>query len=291
LKTVIIGANGQLGSDLMKVFGRSATPLSHQDIEVSSYESCHKLKELEPDVIVNTAAYHKTDECEDNPEKTYAVNAIGAMNVARISEEIGCLNVYISTDYVFDGMKNKGSSYFEHDIPNPINVYGISKLAGEYATKNYCSRYYIGRVSSLFGEAGASGKGGNFVETMIKKSKELDKLTVVNDIMMSPTFTLDAAKKIKIIVEKGFEYGTYHLSNKGACTWFDFTKKIFEILGIDIQVEPVSSSNFPTKAKRPINSSLASEFDLDLENRGWEEALKEYLMIKGHLKLNSVQKH
>jgi dTDP-4-dehydrorhamnose reductase len=265
---------------LVRVFGSSAVPLTHQDIEVASLDSCLKLKEVKPEVIINCAAYHKTDECEDNPEKTFAVNTIGAFNVAKVASEIGALNVYISTDYVFDGKKE--GPYYEDDQPNPINIYGVSKFAGEVVTKNYSGRYYIARVSSLFGVAGASGKGGNFVETMITKSSEVDKLKVVNDIVMSPTFTLDAAKKIKALVEMNATNGIYHLANEGACTWYDFACTIFEILDIDVEVEPISSKEFPSKAKRPENSSLASKNKL--ENRSWKEALEEYLQLKGHLK-------
>lgn len=275
----IIGANGQLGSDLIRVFGDSAIGLTHKDIEVAEFDSCLKLKNYKPEVIINTAAYHKTDECEGNPENTLSVNTVGAMNIAKVANDINALNVYISTDYVFDG--DKGSPYYEDDCPNPINVYGISKLAGEAMTKNYCDNYYIARVSSLFGVAGASGKGGNFAETMISKSQELDKLKVVNDIFMSPTFTLDAAKKIKSLIDKKAYSGVYHLSNEGSCTWYDFTKAIFEILGWDVEIEPVSANVFPSKAKRPSNSSLATKSNI--ENKSWKEALKEYLELKGHL--------
>ena len=176
MKVVVIGATGQLGSDLVKVF-EDVIPLTHRDIEVTDLSSCEILKELKPDVVINTAAYHKTDECEENPEKSFLVNSVGARNIALICKEIGAIDVYISTDYVFDG--SKGESYTEEDVPDPINVYGVSKYAGEILTRNICDRYYIVRVASLFGIAGASGKGGNFVETMIKKGKSGDELYVI----------------------------------------------------------------------------------------------------------------
>ena len=168
MKVAVIGASGQLGSDLVKVF-EDVIPLTHKDIEVTDLSSCEILKELKPDVVINTAAYHKTDECEENPEKAFLVNSVGARNVALICKEIGAIDVFISTDYVFDGSKKE--PYTEEDVPNPINVYGVSKYAGEILTRYICGKYYIIRVASLFGVAGARGKGGSFVETMIKKAK------------------------------------------------------------------------------------------------------------------------
>ncbi len=279
MKVAIIGASGQLGSDLVKVFGDfELYPLTHDDIEVSDRNSVEKsLKKIMPDVVINTAAFHKTDACEDMPEKAFLVNAIGAKNVAEVCKEIKAINIYISTDYVFDG--NKDKPYVESDAPNPINAYGLSKYAGELFTKNYCDRYYIVRVASLFGVAGASGKGGNFVETMIKKAKNNEKIRVVDDIVMSPTYTKDAALAIKDLLNKPF--GIYHVTNSGYCSWFEFAKKIFEILSLEVDLKPIKSHELNMKAKRPKNSALKSEKGIRL--RSWEEALKDYLKEKGHL--------
>jgi dTDP-4-dehydrorhamnose reductase len=167
-ESCVIGI-GQLGSDLIKVFD-DVIPLTHKDIEVTDFSSCGILKDVRPDVIINTAADHKTDECEDNPEKSLHVNAIGARNIAKIANDINAINIFISTDYVFDGLKNE--PYTENDVPNPINAYGISKYTGELFTKYISKKYYVIRVSSLFGVAGASGKGGNFVETMIQERSQ-----------------------------------------------------------------------------------------------------------------------
>ncbi len=148
------------------------------------------LKEHRPDVVINTAAFHKTDQCEEEPLKTFSVNALGARNIAMITKEIDATTVYISTDYVFDGSKKE--PYTEEDIPAPINTYGISKLAAEHFTKQN-PKHYIMRIASVFGKAGASGKGGNFVETMIAKAKKNESLTIIDDMWMSPTYTIDAA--------------------------------------------------------------------------------------------------
>lgn len=282
MRIAVIGASGQLGSDLVKVFD-DIIPLTHKDIEVTNLASCEILKELKPDVVINTAAYHKTDECEENPEKTFLVNSVGARNVALVCKEIGAIDMYISTDYVFDGSKEE--PYTEDDIPDPINVYGVSKYAGEILTKYICDKHYIIRVSSLFGVAGASGKGGNFVETMIKKSKSRDKLNVVNDITMSPTYTKDAAIAIKEIIFNKLPYGIYHVTNDGSCTWYEFAKAIFKIAGINAKLNPITSDKFLTKAKRPKNSALSIEKikSYGINMRHWKDALRDYLKERGHI--------
>ncbi len=282
MKVAVIGASGQLGSDLVKVF-EDVIPLTHKDIEVTDLSSCEILKELKPDVVINTAAYHKTDECEENPEKTFLVNSVGARNVALVCKEIDAIDVYISTDYVFDGAKKE--PYTEDDTSNPINVYGVSKYAGEILTRYICDKHYIIRVSSLFGVAGASGKGGNFIETMIKKAKAGNELNVVNDITMSPTYTKDAAVVIKEIIYNKLPYGIYHVTNDGFCTWYEFAKAIFEITGIDAKLNPITSDKYPTKAKRPKNSALSIEKikSYGMNMRNWKEALRDYLKEKGHI--------
>jgi dTDP-4-dehydrorhamnose reductase len=282
MKVAVIGSTGQLGSDLVKVF-EDVIPLTHKDIEVTDLSSCETLKELKPDVVINTAAYHKTDECEENVEKTFLVNSVGARNVALICREIDAIYIYISTDYVFDGAKDE--PYTENDMPNPINVYGVSKYAGEILTRYICDKYYIIRLSSLFGVAGASGKGGNFVETIIKKADAGDELNVVNDIRMSPTYTKDAAAAIKKIIYNKLPYGIYHVTNDGYCTWYEFAKAIFEITGIDAKLNPTTSDKYPTKARRPKNSALSIS---KIKSYGinmiyWKDALKNYLKEKGHI--------
>lgn len=282
MKVAVIGARGQLGSDLIKEFKSDAVPLTHEDIEVSDITSCEGLREINPDVIVNTAAFHKTDECEDQPEKTFAVNTVGAKNIASIAGSIDAYTVYISTDYVFDG--EKGSPYVETDYPNPINTYGISKTAGEFYTK-ITEKHYIIRASSLFGVAGASGKGGNFIETMIKKAKNGDEIKVVDDMIMSPTYTKDAAKTIKSILERNLPYGTYHVTNSSSCSWHEFAKAIFDNLELEANLSPIKTASLNVKAKRPIFSALTSA---KLEKNGlkmkdWRSALRDYLEEKGHL--------
>jgi dTDP-4-dehydrorhamnose reductase len=282
MKIVIIGSTGQLGQDLMKTLraDHEVTGLTHQDIEVTDYTSVQTLKEQKPSVIINTAAFHKTDQCEDEPLKTFFVNAIGPKNVAAISKEINAINVFISTDYLFSGSKNE--PYTEDDTPDPINTYGISKLAGELFTKQH-PRHYIFRVASLFGVAGASGKGGNFVETMITKAKKNEPIIVVDDMWMSPTYTKDAAETIKKILDLTLPFGTYHLTNQGQCTWFQFAQEIFKLTGLTPDLKRIKTSQIQTKAKRPLFSALKSIKLHNLEMRSWKEALYSYLVEKRHI--------
>jgi dTDP-4-dehydrorhamnose reductase len=283
MKVAIIGSKGQLGSDLVKAFqSENVIPLTHEDVEVADYNSCEKIKGFNPDAVINTAAFHKTDACEDDPSKTFSVNAVGSKNVAHICGEIGAVYVFISTDYVFDG--DKGKPYTERDPPNPINTYGISKVAGEQYAK-LAEKYYIARLSSLFGVAGASGKGGNFVETMIQKAKNKEEIKVVNDMFMSPTYTKDAAEMIKKILEKELPHGIYHITNKGFCSWYEFAREIFGMLNLNANLKPIKTEDLTLKAKRPIFSALESEKlgKYKLEMRDWRGALKDYLKEKGHL--------
>jgi dTDP-4-dehydrorhamnose reductase len=284
MKIVVIGSTGQLGTDLMKVLKNEheTVGLTHQDIEVTDYTSCQILKKHHPDVIINTAAFHKTDQCEEEPLKTFAVNAIGAKNIVTISKEIEATTIFISTDYVFDGSKTK--PYTEDDIPNPINTYGISKLAGELFTKQN-PKHYIIRVASLFGVAGASGKGGNFIETMIAKAKKNELISVVDDMWMSPTYTKDAATTIKKIVEAKLPFGTYHATNQGYCTWFQFAQEIFKITNLNPTLTPIKTNQLQMKARRPKFSALKSVKlpKYGIKMKSWKEALYDYLIEKGHI--------
>lgn len=286
MKVAVIGANGQLGTDLVEVFKDSpfeVIPLTHKDLDVTILDTLGILKELKPDVIINTAAYVRVDDSELYPEKAFQVNAIGALNVARVASEIDAVNVYISTDYVFDG--TKGEPYTEEDTPNPINVYGLSKYAGEIFTRNYSKKYYIVRVASLYGKAGARGKGGNFVDFMIQKARNGEEIRVVDDMFMSPTYTKDVARTLKKFLELKPEFGVYHMVNEGFCSWYEFAKAIFKVLEWNVKVKPIKSSELKRLAKRPGFSALRNRKlkELNLKMRPWREALKDYLRERGYL--------
>jgi dTDP-4-dehydrorhamnose reductase len=288
MKIAVIGSTGQLGTDLVKTFknGHEVVGLAHRDIEVTDYDSCLILKEHLQDIVINTAAFHKTDKCEEETLKTFNVNAIGARNVATVSREMGAIVVFISTDYVFDGSKSK--PYTEDDVPSPINTYGISKLAGEYFTRQN-PKHYVVRIASLFGAAGASGKGGNFVETMITKARNGEHISVIDDMWMSPTYTKDASLALKKIVESKLPYGTYHATNTGYCSWYQFAEAIFQLSGLNPVLTPLKTEQPNVEAKRPRFSALKSTklSRFGIEMRGWKEALRAYLAEKGHIQTGS----
>lgn len=286
MRLAVLGASGQLGTDMVRVLRAAeryeVVPLSHEDIECSSAESVEAvLSSVHPDVVINCAAFVRVDECEERPDEAFRVNAVGAFNVARSAERVGARCIYVSTDYVFDG--RKGEPYTEHDVPCPVNVYGASKLAGEYLVQQSCTDWMIARVASLFGKSGARGKGGTFVETVLRKARAGETLQVVADTRMSPTYTVDAAHVLECLIASGAR-GVFHAANKGSCTWYEFACKAIDLAGIDARVEPISVSEYPARARRPVNSALWSDRLGGVVGevpRPWEQALKAYLLEKG----------
>ena len=285
LKVALIGANGQLGSDINSHFSQcdhyQLTALTRSDIDIRRADIVDQvLTHQKFDVVINSAAYVRVDDCEQEVDTAFNVNAIGALNVARTCRDIGALCVYISTDYVFHG--DHPHPYTETDIPNPINIYGTSKLTGEYLVQQTTARSLILRISSVFGKAGASGKGGNFVETMIKKAKAGDPLKVVNDIFMSPTYTYDAARLIDALLQEGTT-GIIHGANSGSCSWHEFASQVLSLAQIHHPIESIPASAFPTKATRPMNSALVSDCLTDITTfkiRPWQEALAAYIQAR-----------
>ncbi|MDI6704484.1 MAG: dTDP-4-dehydrorhamnose reductase [bacterium] len=272
MKIMIIGANGQLGTDLAKVFkDEELILLTHQDIEITSLSKVMKVvKNYSPEVIINTAAYHNLSQCEENPEMAFEVNALGVRKLAKVCDAESIELVHISTDYVFDG--NKKVPYVESDCPNPLNTYGISKLAGEFFAK-WVKNHYIVRVAGLFGTTGCRAKGGmNFVETMLKLTKTREEIEVTSNVFCSPTYTVDAAMKIKELITGNFEPGIYHVTNRGECSWYEFAKEIFDQAGLSIKVLPKEEIS---TIRRPEYSVLASE--KIQQPRDWKEALGDYL--------------
>ena len=281
---VVIGADGQLGTDLIKQ-DKKIVPLIISDIDITDIEqSRYVLGKIRPEVVINTAAYNRVDDCEDEPDPAFAINAIAVSKLALVCKEIKSSLVHISTDYVFSGDSSK--PYCEEDAPHPKSIYGISKLAGEYALRYILDQYYIIRTSGLFGAAGCLGKGGsNFIEAVIKRAKSGAPVQVVNDEIVSPTYTYDLAKKIlEILAYKN--YGIYHVVNEGCCSWHDFAKKIFDFLQIDVGLLPVSGEQFKSKARRPKYSVLEKTKlkELGLDNlRTWDQALQAYLKEKRYI--------
>ena len=288
MKVAVIGANGQLGTDLCKVLKPSdLIPLTHKDIEITDMQSVKQVfSRYKPDIIINTAAYVRVDDCETDQNKAFSVNALGARNVAVVAQQLGAKLFHFSTDYVFGGESEPRSiPYTEFDTPVPVSVYGKSKLAGENFVRHLCTRYFIIRSSGLFGIAGASGKDGNFVETMIKLARERDELRVVNDQLCSPTYTSDLASKIVELMGTEY-YGIFHITNKGSCSWYEFTKEILRQAGLNTPVIPISSEQYIQKARRP-GYSVLDNYHLRLlgldDMPTWQEALNNYMIKKRHI--------
>jgi dTDP-4-dehydrorhamnose reductase len=283
MRVLITGANGQLGTDLLPALGGlEVIPLAHADLEITDISSVKAVfRKNKPDVIINTAAYVRVDDCEDNPDKAFQVNALGARNVAVAAQELGAKLVHISTDYVFGGGNGSiNTPYTEFDEPAPLNVYGKSKLAGEDFVQHLCLKYFIIRGSGLFGVAGSSGKGGNFVETMLRLGKERPEIRVVNDQIFSPTYTKDLARKIVQLISTDY-YGIFHIVGSGSCSWHEFASEIIKLAGLKTRVIPITSDQYPQKAKRP-HFSVLDNYHLKLLGMNdlpiWQEALAGYLI-------------
>lgn len=288
MRIIVIGANGQLGSDLCREL-RSAdlVPLTHAQMEITDMQSVKELfSKHRPGMVINTAAFHRVDDCETDPDRGFQVNALGARNVAVAAQELGARLVYISTDYIFGGEAGPRSvPYAEFDNPVPPNRYGQSKLMGESLVRHLCSRHFIVRSSGLFGVAGSSGKGGNFIETMLRLGRERSELRVVNDQVFSPTYTRDLARKLAQLINTEY-YGIFHITNRGTCSWYEFAREILRLAGSKAQVIPITSEQYPQKARRPPFSVL-DNYHLRLlgmdDMRPWQEALKDYMVSKGHI--------
>jgi dTDP-4-dehydrorhamnose reductase len=281
MKVLLIGANGQLGSDLsIALKGYDLTALTDKDIDIASAESVSaSFRKCKPGIVINTAAYVRVDDCEDNVDLSFKVNALGARNVAVAAQEAGAAIVHLSTDYVFGGDETRSVPYTEFDQPAPVSIYGASKLAGEKYVQHLCNKYFIVRTSALFGIAGSMGKGGNFVETMINLAQEKDELRVVNDQVFSPTYAKDLAAKI-VQLMKTRHYGIFHITNRGVCSWYDFTCEIVTLSGAKARVVPICSKEYPQRARRPAYSVLGNYhlklLDMD-DMRHWREALVDYM--------------
>ncbi|MGV8120899.1 MAG: dTDP-4-dehydrorhamnose reductase [Candidatus Xenobiia bacterium LiM19] len=286
MRIALIGKNGQLAHDLIRVFkDEEMILLSHDDIAVENRDhTIGLIQGLRPDLVINTAAFHKVDLCEDERQQTFDVNCAGAVNAAVASARVGASYVFYSTDYVFGAQTDRVNPYREDEPPGPVNVYGWSKLAGEIGVKNICTRYFIIRSTGLYGSK-VSGKGHNFPGLMLKLGQERDEVKVVDDQRLTPTCTFDLAQKTAELV-KTDHYGLYHMTNAGDCTWYEFTRELFSLRKIKTRLVPVDSAAFPTKAQRPAYSVLDNKHLRDIgitDMRPWKDALQGYLTEIGLL--------
>ena len=279
-KVLLIGADGMLGGELKErlekkyeVYGTTIETLDITDRNAV----LAKAKEVKPDFIINCAAYTNVDGCETKEDLALSVNGTAVANIAEAANQENSTFIHISTDYVFPGNLPVEKFYTEDMNPSPVSAYGRTKLVGEENAKK-ANKYYILRTAWLYGLGGK-----NFVKTMLKLSKDRDELTVVNDQHGSPTSTTTLCKIIEGVMEKEPEYGIYHSTNEGFTTWYDFTKKIFELADVSTKVKPISSQEYkamyPASSDRPTNSQLSKEKlkAVGIVPAPWEEALKDYL--------------
>ena len=284
MRVAIIGSTGQLGHDLMWVFGEEAIGFTHQDLDVTDGVGvASAMHSLRPDWVINAAAFHRVDDCEINPTLAFAVNALGAFNVSRAASSVGAGVVFFSTDYVFGGQdRERDHPYEEGDYPQPLNVYGVSKAAGEQLVMQANARHVVVRSAGLYGTS-TSRKGWTFPELMLNKAWTDGLVRVVTDQVLSPTFTADLAQKTRELVKRDAA-GVFHLTNAGECSWFEFAQGVFDLAGVEVEMEPIETGKAQRRAHRPSYSALttvrAEEVGVS-PLRSWEEALGAYLQAKG----------
>lgn len=270
LKVLVTGGGGQLGLALAEHLperGHEAVSLARADLDITDARAVGRtLDQHDPGMVVNAAAFTNVDLCEQEIEAAYAVNAAGPRNLARECAERGTWLVHVSTNYVFDGEQER--AYEPFDTPRPVSAYGRTKLAGEEHVMRLTNRWTVVRT------AGVYGRGNNFVRTMVRVAAERDQLKVKNDEYVSPTNAGDLAEGITGLVEGG-GYGLYHLTNAGSCSWYEFTREIFDLAGIGTDLVPIPSSEYPLPAARPANGVLSALGSPKL--RHWKEALADYL--------------
>jgi dTDP-4-dehydrorhamnose reductase len=272
---LVIGCNGMLGSDLMTLLGDRGRGVDVRDLDITSLESTERvLFSLKPSVVINCAAYTDVDGCESNRETALRVNGEGVANLAVATRGIGARLVQISTDYVFDGAK--GAPYLEDDQTGPLSVYGESKLLGE---KNAATNpdHLVVRTQWLYGL-----HGKNFVETMLRLGMEKERLTVVDDQIGSPTWTMDLSRAILALLARGCR-GAYHAANAGFCSWNEFARAIFQEAGMAVMVDPMTTEQLNRPARRPLYSTLDCsklERDTGFRLQPWRDALGDYMKLR-----------
>jgi dTDP-4-dehydrorhamnose reductase len=284
MKAAIIGANGQLGVDLCVAFARNdhgVVQINHSEVDIRDMKNLRAvLGSQKPDLIVNTAAMHNVDACERDPLSAYEVNGIGARNLALICQERDIPLMHVSTDYVFDGTKN--APYVEDDQPMPLNVYGNTKLSGEYFIRSIAPRHYIVRVSGLYGLNPCRAKAGrNFVSLMLDLAREGRDIRVVDDEILSPTYTMEVAEQMVKIAESSL-YGLYHATSEGFCSWYEFAQEIFRLAGLQPRLERAAPGEFVNKVPRPKYSVLENarlKQNMIHMMGHWRQGLESYLDV------------
>lgn len=278
MKVLVTGVKGQLGYDVVKDLekrGHQPIGVDRDEMDLMDNEAIRTfIMNLKPEAIIHCAAYTAVDKAEEEVETCYQINAEAVKVISECAKELDVKLIYISTDYVFDGTKE--GEYVETDLPNPINVYGASKLKGEQYVQTLLEKYYIVRISWVFGV-----NGNNFIKTMRRLGSERDELNIINDQVGSPTYTADLAPLLVDMIESD-KYGIYHATNEGTCSWYEFANEIFKQSGIEVNTNPITTNQYPMAAKRPMNSRMSKA---KLKANGfnllptWQQALADYLKL------------
>jgi dTDP-4-dehydrorhamnose reductase len=278
MKALILGGGGQLASDLQTQLGDSARSYSHAELDITDSAALDAAyADVAPDVVFNCAAFHNVEVCETEQTQAWRVNVEAVRDLAARGVPL----VHLSTNYVFDGRREQ--PYGEDDLPAPRSIYALTKLAGEHAALAYGDRALVVRGAGLYGLHGSASKGGNFVQRMLTRAREQGALKMVADQRLQPTYTADIAAALIDAVDRGVT-GVLHLTASGACSWHEFTLAIMEIAGVEVPVEPVSTTIPPGGADRPLNGVLARTRATELglsELRGWRDALEDYMRTAG----------
>lgn len=280
MKILLFGCTGQMGKALARELGvaHRVIPLSHDDADIGDFKKVKSLlRAHHPDVVINTAAYHRVAECETNVKKSFFINGFCVKHLADCCKHTGAALMHFSTDYVFDGCKKK--PYKENDCPQPVNVYGLSKLVGELFVRRALPEHFIIRISGVFGGTGSRQKGGNFITQILDKAQRGEDVSVVTDLKFSPTYTSDGACVLHDIL-RGGRHGTFHVTNAGECSWYEFAQTVFKITRVKARLKPLLHGRLGQNVERPANSVLENAHIKMLgiaPARHWRDALREYL--------------
>ncbi|MSR57034.1 MAG: dTDP-4-dehydrorhamnose reductase [Planctomycetaceae bacterium] len=279
MRIALLGAHGQLGTALSDSLSADVVPFTSADVDVAdAARVAAALDECGADLVINASAYNFVDKAEDEPDRAYAVNALGPRNLAAWCSRRAAPLLHVSSDYVFGLDAARQTPYLETDLPGPLGAYAVSKLAGEAFVRSLCSRHYVVRTCGLYGEARSPGKG-NFVKTMLRLGNERGAVSVVDDQSCTPTSAVDLARAIARLIETD-QYGLYHATNSGATTWCKLAVEVFRLAKLNVEVRPITTAEYPTKARRPAYSVVDSSklaFVIGEPLPEWQDALAEYV--------------
>jgi len=280
LHSAVLGAAGQLGCEIVRRLPEGTHAWTRSDANLAVPGQIGELiRRTKPNVFFNCAAYNLVDQAEEEPATAFAVNGFAVREMALACADIGATLFHFSTDYVFGMDKQRSTPYRESDAPGPASTYGLSKLTGEYFIRAYCPKHFVIRTCGLYGLRGIGGKGGNFVETMLRLAGAGKPIRVVNDQVLTPSSAADVAAAALQLVQNA-PCGLYHLTNAGECSWYEFATAVFESAQVKAYLTPISSAEYGSKAARPAYSVLTSEHSQTPKCRPWQEALKEYLVMR-----------